>query len=65
MKFRIGKKQKRALLDSEGHEIALFGPKYTDIAQLVCDLLNNRYRKYIGCFVKRFYTAFESGISIR
>lgn len=60
MKYRIGKNKKRALLDCDGNEIALFDPKYIDIAELVCSLLNNRYEKYVGQFAKRFYTPFDS-----
>jgi hypothetical protein len=40
MKYRVGRKQQRAVLDEEGHEIVVFKPKYGHLAQKFCDLLN-------------------------
>lgn len=40
MKYRIGKKRKRALLNEKGQEVALFNKGYEAEAQQVCDLLN-------------------------
>lgn len=38
--FRVGRKQKRALLDADGIEVTIFPIGAEDLAQLVCDLLN-------------------------
>lgn len=39
-KYRIGKKQKRALLDNKGNLVALFEKGQEELAQQVCDILN-------------------------
>jgi len=41
--FRIGKKQKRAILDSKGHEVGIFVAGEEKIAQVFCDFLNANY----------------------
>ena len=38
--YRLGKKQKRALLDKDGIEVALFSKKHKDVADIACTLLN-------------------------
>jgi hypothetical protein len=38
--YRIGRKQKRALMDKNGHEVALFEKGKEELAQSVCDFLN-------------------------
>ena len=40
--FRVGKKQKRAILDSNGHEVGIFNTDNEAIAQLFCDFLNTK-----------------------
>jgi len=40
MKYRLGRKHKRAILDETGHEVAIFHKKYADKAQVVVDILN-------------------------
>lgn len=39
-KYRIGRKQKRVILDEYGHEVAIFNRKNSHLAQLCCDSLN-------------------------
>lgn len=39
--FRVGKKQGRAVLDSNGHEVVVFPNGLEDMAQKFCDHLNN------------------------
>jgi hypothetical protein len=41
MKYRVGRKQKRSLLHENGLEITLFSKGQEQMAQQVCDLLNN------------------------
>lgn len=38
--FRVGRKQKRVILDANGIEIAIFHVGQEDIAKMACDLLN-------------------------
>lgn len=38
--FRVGKKQKRAVLDSLGNEVVIFNVGLEDMAELYCDMLN-------------------------
>lgn len=38
--FRLGKKQKRAILTEIGHEVVVFSKGKEDMAALVCELLN-------------------------
>ena len=40
--YRIGKKQRRALLDESGHLVALFEKGQEELAVLTCELLNNQ-----------------------
>ena len=40
MKYRVGRKQKRAILDKNGLEVALFSRGQEQLAQQTCDLLN-------------------------
>ena len=40
MKYRVGKKNKIALLDEDGIEVAMFRKGYEDVAQEVCNMLN-------------------------
>jgi hypothetical protein len=41
MKYRLGKKQKRAILDIKGNEIMLFPPGREDEAEKIVNLLND------------------------
>jgi len=43
--FRVGKKQKRTILDSTGHELGIFTTGQEKIAQLFCDFLNTNNQK--------------------
>lgn len=38
--FRVGKKQGRAVLDSNGHEVVVFPNGLEDMAQEYCEFLN-------------------------
>jgi len=40
MKYRVGRKQKLAILDETGYEVALFNKGCEDLAKRTCDLLN-------------------------
>lgn len=40
--FRVGKKQKRAVLDSRGYEIVIFPIGLEDLAQDYCNYLNKK-----------------------
>ena len=40
MKYRIGRKQKRAILTEDGYEVVVFAKGKEDMAELVCRLLN-------------------------
>lgn len=40
--YRVGKKQKRALLTKDGHLIALFEKGHEGLAELTCKLLNEQ-----------------------
>ena len=40
MEYRVGRKQKRAILDENGLEVALFSRGQEQLAQQTCDLLN-------------------------
>lgn len=42
--FRVGKKEERAVLDSEGKEVIVF-PRKNGQAQLYCEYLNNHKNK--------------------
>lgn len=39
--YRIGNKQKRALLSKDGKELAIFSKGQEKLAKAVCELLNN------------------------
>jgi len=39
--FRVGRKQKRAVLDADGKEVVVFKPGLEDAAQDYCNYLNN------------------------
>lgn len=41
--FRVGKKQGRAVLDSNGHEVVVFPNGLEDMAQEYCDFLNSKH----------------------
>jgi len=43
-KFRVGRKQQRAILDEKGLEVALFHESQIELAKLTCKLLNNHYK---------------------
>ena len=45
-KFRVGRKQQRAILDEKGLEVALFHESQIELAKLTCELLNNHYKNY-------------------
>lgn len=38
--YRLGKKQRRAIMDQSGHEVALFAKGQEDLAEAVCMMLN-------------------------
>lgn len=42
MKYRIGRKQKRALLTADGSEVVVFNKGQEALAELVCRLLNEQ-----------------------
>ena len=44
MKYRVGKKQNRAILDNESKEVALFNKGQEELATLTCNLLNKHYQ---------------------
>ena len=41
MKYRVGRKQKRVILDESGHEVAVFVKGKEELAQRVCNILND------------------------
>lgn len=41
--LRLGKKQKRAVLDAEGNTIVVFDKKYAYLAELMVELFNKNY----------------------
>lgn len=43
--FRVGKKQKRAILNSQGIEVVIFPVGSEDLAELTCTLLNKNLKK--------------------
>ena len=40
MKYRVGRKQKRVILDENGYEVAICHKGKEEVAQQICDLLN-------------------------
>jgi len=40
MKYRVGRKQKRVILDENGNEVAICHKGKEEVAQQICDLLN-------------------------
>ena len=40
--YRVGKKQERAVLDADGHEVAIFHEKYKHMAKFFCDFINSK-----------------------
>lgn len=42
MKYRVGKKQSRVILDDTGHKVAECLEGNEDVAQQICDLLNDK-----------------------
>lgn len=57
--FRVGKKQRRAVLDGTGREVLLFHRGDEQMATAYCDYLNNEYWK-----VKRNTEPFVPKISL-
>ena len=53
--FRVGRKQKRAVLDANGVEVGIFTTGHEEAAQEYCDYLNNLYSKsdYLNKIIKR------------
>jgi hypothetical protein len=43
--FRLGRKQKRAVLDAEGNEVVVFPKGREEFAELYVEFLNERYNK--------------------
>lgn len=41
MKYRLGRRNKMALLDENGHQVAIFIDGHERMAQKCCDILNN------------------------
>lgn len=48
MKYRLGKKQNRAILTGSGQEVVVFNEGKEDLAALVCDLLNKNSSSFIA-----------------
>jgi hypothetical protein len=48
MRYRIGKKQKRAILTKDGLEVVLFNKGQEQLAELVCELLNKHESKPVS-----------------
>ena len=42
MMYRIGRRQKRALLSEDGHLVALFQKGQEELAQEICEMLNKQ-----------------------
>lgn len=63
--FRVGKKQKRVILDSTGHEVAVFSKGREYLASSVCIMLNSIYNSGsdINDYIKTFFNAFELAIT--
>ena len=40
MKYRVGRKQKRVILDENGYEVAICHKGKEEVAKQICDLLN-------------------------
>lgn len=50
MKYRVGRKQKRVILDENGHEVAICHKGKEEVAQQICDLLSEH-----GLFSKKLH----------
>lgn len=61
--FRLGRKQKRAILDVSGLEVALFPVGHEAAAKIVCDLYNEdigHYEHIVDMFdYGRTYTKYD------
>jgi len=42
--YRVGRKQKRVILDSLGHEVAIFHKGNEELAELTCKFLNSELK---------------------
>jgi len=42
--LRLGRKQRRAILDADGIEVAIFSVGSEDLAGYACDLLNTQHK---------------------
>jgi hypothetical protein len=45
MPFRLGKKQKRAVLDADGHEVVTFPKGREVLAKEYVDIMNKKYNE--------------------
>ena len=41
--FRLGKKQNRAVLDADGHQVVVFNKGHEYLAEEYVNLINNKY----------------------
>lgn len=41
--FRLGKKQNRAVLDADGHQVVIFNKGHEYLAEEYVNLMNNKY----------------------
>lgn len=48
MKYRLGRKQKLALLTQDGHFVAMFSKGKEEVAQKVVELLNKEHNGSMG-----------------
>lgn len=53
MKYKLEEKEKRAILDQNGTELALFSKGEEELAETVCDLLNQQVIKKFQFTKKR------------
>jgi hypothetical protein len=53
--FRLGRKQKRAVLDAEGNEVVVFPKGREEFAELYVEFLNERYNKSMKATFKYEY----------
>lgn len=54
--FRLGKKQNRAVLDADGHQVVVFNKGLEYLAEEYVNLINNNYERTIS-FKKNIYVS--------
>ena len=57
MKYRIGRKQKRAIINEDGIEVALFSKGQEELAEKVCKKLNEEKSSVMQLEKNKWYTA--------